>query len=196
MAQDGYISDDELGALEDIGAIPRSMQRLLTRYHGGRTAIARPARVAFNLPRASIVRASPPIVQAVPGLSPTSKKYVPFGLGFGTMGVGVTTLQLTAQPQVPLKVRKLTVGVGRVGAGVLNALVVITAFNIGTVNQFAGLSNVDTAMYIANAEGATMDLSAAGPGINITLDFLSNIAPIVTESISVSASFLAQTVQP
>lgn len=180
---------DDVGALEDVGAPPRALMRMLRR---GRR-VHRP-RVVYNAPRAQVALRKPPIVQAVPGVSPPALKYLPFGLGSVNLGVGVTTGSLTQQPQIPLKVRKLTIGVGRNGASVATALVLITAFNIGTINQFAGAGNVDTAAFIANAEGSVMDLSPAGPGINVSLNFLSTIAPGAGDSIDISATFLAQAV--
>lgn len=221
---DGYDDDDDLGALEDIGFSfgsfakkalragldPTYLARKLGKrvFRGGRSrkrrgggrlrglSVMRPARVALGVPRIQTALATPPVIAPTPGLSPAALKYIPFGLGQTSMGVGVTTATLSQQPQIPLKVRKLTVAVGRNGATVAAALVLITSFNIGVFNQFAGSGNVDTAMYIANAEAATMNLTPAGPGINVDMAFLSTIAPAAAESIDISASFLAEAVAP
>jgi hypothetical protein len=182
---------DDIGALEDIGISPMAMMQRYVRGRGRR--VARPRRVAIRTPQVRTALRRPPIIQAVPGLSQEALKYIPFGLGFVSFPVAATTATLTQQPQIPLKVRKLTVAVSRSGAAAA-ALVLISAFNIGTINQFAGAGNVDTAMFIANAEGATMDLSPAGPGINITLNLLSTVAPAVLGELIVSATFLAQAV--
>ncbi len=221
----GYDDDDDddlddIGALEDIGFSFKSLgkwakravragidptyiaRKLAKKAFGarrksrGRRRPARRGRVAFGVPRVATALATPPVIQATPGVSPPALKYVPFGLGSGNMGVGITTLTLQQQPQLPLKCRKLTVAVGRNGASVATALVLITKFSIGVYDQFAGSGNVDSANFIANAEGATMNLSPAGPGINVTMAFLSTIGAGAGDSIDVSASFLAEVIAP
>lgn len=194
--------DYDLGALEDIGINPMAlMQRLARRAKGlrarlnpRRVRVRRPRRVAYAVPAVRTALATPPVVAPQPGQAEPALKYAPFGLGQTQMGVGITTATLTQQPQLPLKLRKLTIAVGRTGAGVAGALVLITAFTIGTFNQLTGSGAVDTAMYIANAEGATMDLTPGGPGLNVTMNFMSTIAPAAGEFIDISASFLAQAV--
>jgi len=195
--------DYDLGALEDIGISPMALMQKLARrarglYRGQRrrprVRVVRPRRVAYAVPRIRTARATPPVVEATPGQAEPALKYVPFGLGQTQIAIGVSTAVLSQQPQLPLKLRKLTIAVGRTGAGVAAALVLITSFTIGVFNQFTGSGNVDTAMFIANAEGATMDLTPGGPGLNVTMNFLTTITPVLLETIDISASFLAQAV--
>jgi len=183
--------------LDDVGISPMAYARRFAqaRQRGGRRGGGRKQSMQrYMAPNRVAVRRTPPIVSAQPGVSVPSIKYVPFGLGITSMGPGITTATLTQQPQLPIKPRKLTISVARNGAGVANAIILITAFNIGVNNQFAGLGQVDVAMFAANAEGVTMDLGSAEPGINVTLNFFSSIAPAALESIDISATFLVQAV--
>lgn len=176
--------DEYTSGLIDVGAA-YPLARMFGR------SVARRARLdprQFGQQRLQVL-ARPNLIQPTPGVAGASLKHgQPFALVAATMGVGATTGQLAGRPQVPIRAAKLTMAVYRTGAGVANALVTLVSGFNGIKNILPGLNPVDISGFSALAQGLITEFDGSGPGIDLTLNVASNVAPAAGESIVVTAT--------
>lgn len=160
--------DDEMG-LDEVGAVPRS-----------RAMVRRPApRAAQNL------------IPQVPGVpEPAIGKKLPFGLGSTTFSASSgTSLSLTAQPQIPIRVERLVIAISRTGT-TSTGLVTLTDLKVGTKSQFAGTGAVSADAFANTAVGCELLGDPAGPGINVTANLAISAAPTTTDTVVVNVTII------
>jgi len=184
-------SGDELGAFN-----------LLRRYGRRRTSSRAmrtpPARSAILRRMASIQMRKRAYVQkiapAIPGLPAPGARNFPLGFGsFVFVNGGVTTTDLTANPQKPFKGARLVVVVNR-SAGALAPLVTVNDLDVGTGNQLVSSQSLPAEGFAPQAYDVVLSLDPATPGILVVLGIGVTVAPPVGETISVSAMLIGNTI--
>jgi hypothetical protein len=151
------------------------MHRRITARRGGGRGLTRA--------RKRIRRA---LVSRTPGVpKPGARElYLPFtGVQFDN--TSALTLTATARPQIPIKGRRLVVGVTRSVAGSGGALTVVS-FRVGQREQPASAGGAPVETFAAGSFGVDLAVDPAQPGIEVTIQYNAAAQPGVGETVDIT----------
>lgn len=128
-----------------------------------------------------------------PGVPRLGPRYQPMGLGVATFtNVSGTTINLTAAPQRPYRVRKMVIAVTRTGATATGAIT-FNNLKVGSNDQQVSGGAVPAELFADAVQGNFIRFDTASPGVNISLDISTTIAPGAGDSITVTVGFVGET---
>lgn len=191
LGSDGpIVGDDLMGELlgddmgDDMGDDLMGDDLMGARRRGRQMAVRR--QVAVARAQGQGLPTQRPALFSKPGLSPPAIGRLPLGFGSLTCANATPTAAggtLTARPQVAWRGSKLVIGISGVNAGNYGVELRPT---IGNRPVLAGAGTIDARAYGATAIDNNLIADAAGPGIDVSLQF------IVTPSVGVGDSVIIQ----
>lgn len=183
--------DEELGAIRALSRFrPPTRGSVAARSGTGRSMIIRRMAAIQAKKRAYVNKIAP----AIPGLPAPGARNFPLGFGsFTFVNAGVTTTDLTANPQKPFKGARLVVVVNR-SAGAVAPLVTVNDLDVGTGNQLVSSQSLPAEGFAPQSYDVVLSLDPATPGILVVLGIGITSTPPVGETITVSAMLIGNTI--
>lgn len=169
-----------LGELMGEDPILGQRTRLHTRIPAGRAGGAMSARA----------RLAKALVSKTPGVPKPGGRELPLGFTpIQATNTSALAFNLTANPQVPIKGRRLVVDVVRSAAG-SGGLITVTDIRVGQRSQMVSAQPLTVTTFGAGSFGVDMALDPAEPGIVITLSVAFSAQPGVGETVDVAATLI------
>jgi hypothetical protein len=129
-----------------------------------------------------------------PGVAAPGSRLVPIGLGTLTFSASSgTSLSFTSNPQKPILIRKLTIGVARNGTSAANQNITLDALNVGPTNQLPSDQATPVSLFDPQANGNNVYLDASQPGVTVSGRISVSAAPTATDTIIVTIGGIAET---
>lgn len=170
-AVDDYLGDDD----DILGAAPRSRRRISP----GRSPLA--------------VRAARQLAQPMAGVPKPGPRIEPVGFPVvsftNTSGTAIT---VTTRPQKPFKGSRLVLDIARTGP-TATGLITVAQLLVGSRNVLVNANPIGAGAFAPNAFGVELLMDEAVPGIDLTLELQTSVAPGVGDRIDVSATIMGLT---
>jgi hypothetical protein len=178
--QDELLGDDELLlGLDELDAVLGARGRRRGGGGGGRMAIAR--KIGYRKALAA---------GAASGTPPSGAKEWPLGFPVLTFTSATgTLLNAVTRPQRLHRGRRLSITVIR-SAGAAAVAVSVNQIFIGADNQMIAAQPIPAETFGPTAVGTSMVFTPASPGIDVTIQYLTNIVVPVGESVVVQTSLI------
>ena len=128
-----------------------------------------------------------------PGVARPGEGLLAQGFGVATLGSTDTVLQMTANPQKPIKLERLiieTTDVGAPAAGILT----LEVLGVGVESQLVGTGGIPVTTFAAKSVGVRLNGDVAVPGVDINMGLNRTAAPGGTASVVVAAAVLGRSV--
>ncbi len=134
------------------------------------------------------------LIPNVPGVPMPGVRLQPLGLGATAFtATSGTLLTLQASPQRPFQGQRLILDITRTGA-TSTGLVTVSRLDVGTDNQLVGSGAISANAFQPTAFDANVRLAPATPGVNITVQLGTTLAPTAPDRIDVGGTIFGTTV--
>lgn len=183
------MGDDLMGDFATVGYVG-AMPNLRAAPHAFAKAGPRPVALGRpGVPRPAILPPKPGWRGMVaPGVASPGEGMQPLpmtpSLNNGVFTSAITSMVFTARPQVPFRAERVIASVRRAGAA--GVTILCTTFFIGRQLQLVQNGSFDIEFYSPTAFGVRLALDSAEPGMDITMNMSTSVAPTGTDTLSVS----------
>jgi len=134
------------------------------------------------------------LIPRVPGAPAVGLRLQPMGFPIirfsATSGTALSAVQ---RPQRPFKAKRLVVDIARSGT-TSTGLISVAGLFIGTNNQFVSLGSIGAGAFAPNSQDTNLELCASTTALDITVQYVTSLAPSSTDVIDVATTLIGEAV--